>query len=52
MQTRVKGSPDYSSKTPEEIARALDVDPEDVFHILRHLKANPDSPSDGFGGHR
>jgi glucose-6-phosphate isomerase len=28
-------------KTPEEIARELDADPEDVFHILRHLRANP-----------
>ena len=29
-----------SSKTPEEIARELDADPEDVFHILRHMRAN------------
>ena len=29
-----------SGKTPEEIARELDADPEDVFHILRHLAAN------------
>jgi glucose-6-phosphate isomerase len=29
-----------SEKTPEEIARRLDGDPEDVFHILRHLAAN------------
>jgi glucose-6-phosphate isomerase len=29
-----------SGKTPEEIARELDADPEDVFHILRHLEAN------------
>jgi glucose-6-phosphate isomerase len=27
-------------KTPEEIARKLEADPEDVFHILRHLAAN------------
>jgi glucose-6-phosphate isomerase len=27
-------------KTPEDIARKLDADPEDVFHILRHLAAN------------
>jgi glucose-6-phosphate isomerase len=27
-------------KTPEEIAQELDADPEDVFHILRHLAAN------------
>ena len=29
-----------SSKTPEEIAREIDADPEDVFHILRHMRAN------------
>ena len=29
-----------SSKTPEEIARELGADPEDVFHILRHVRAN------------
>jgi glucose-6-phosphate isomerase len=41
LQGRVKkilGSD--SGKTPEEIARELDADPEDVFHILRHLAAN------------
>jgi glucose-6-phosphate isomerase len=27
-------------KTAEEIARAIDADPEDVFHVLRHLAAN------------
>src|SRR4051794_34039117 len=27
-------------KTPEEIAREVDADPEDVFHILRHNRAN------------
>ena len=27
-------------KTPEQIAKELDADPEDVFHILRHLSAN------------
>src|SRR5882724_2255822 len=29
-----------SDKAPEEIARELDADPEDVFHIVRHLGAN------------
>jgi glucose-6-phosphate isomerase len=29
-----------TEKTSEEIARKLDADPEDVFHILRHLAAN------------
>jgi glucose-6-phosphate isomerase len=27
-------------KTPEEIGQRLKADPEDVFHILRHLEAN------------
>src|SRR5216110_292403 len=27
-------------KTAEEIARALDADPEDAFHVLRHLASN------------
>ena len=29
------------AKTPEEIAQELNADPEDVFHIVRHLRANP-----------
>ena len=36
---RTKLSPG-SGKTAEEIARALDADPEDVFHVLRHLASN------------
>ncbi len=41
LQGRVKGILSASpEKTPEEIARELSADPEDVFHILRHLKAN------------
>jgi glucose-6-phosphate isomerase len=27
-------------KTAEEIARSIDADPEDVFHVLRHLETN------------
>jgi glucose-6-phosphate isomerase len=27
-------------KTAEEIARAIDADPEDVFHVLQHLASN------------
>jgi glucose-6-phosphate isomerase len=27
-------------KTAEEIARSVDADPEDVFHVLRHLASN------------
>jgi glucose-6-phosphate isomerase len=41
LQKSVKTIPDYASKSPEEIAGELDADPEEVFHILRHLKANP-----------
>ena len=40
LQKRVKEIPGYATKAPEEIARELGVDPEDVFHILRHLRAN------------
>src|SRR5712692_2921399 len=29
-----------AGKTAEEIARAIDADPEDVFHVLRHLAGN------------
>lgn len=29
-----------TGKTAEEIARELEADPEDVFHVLRHLAAN------------
>jgi glucose-6-phosphate isomerase len=41
LQKRVKEISGYGSKTPEAIARELDADPEEVFHIVRHLKANP-----------
>jgi glucose-6-phosphate isomerase len=41
LQKHAKQIPGYSSKTPEDLARELDADPEDVFHILRHLKSNP-----------
>src|SRR5213594_4121733 len=29
-----------TGKTSEEIARAIDADPEDVFHVLQHLASN------------
>ena len=29
-----------AGKTAEEIAHSIDADPEDVFHVLRHLAAN------------
>jgi glucose-6-phosphate isomerase len=41
LQERVKESLSAESgKTAEEIAQSLEADPEDVFHILRHLAAN------------
>jgi glucose-6-phosphate isomerase len=41
LQARVKNIPGYANKSADEIAGAIDADPEDVFHILRHLRANP-----------
>lgn len=29
-----------SAKTAEDIARSIDADPEDVFHMLRHFASN------------
>jgi glucose-6-phosphate isomerase len=29
-----------SGRTAEELARSIDADPEDVFHVLRHLASN------------
>jgi glucose-6-phosphate isomerase len=40
LQSEVRGKLSDSGKTAEEIARALDADPEDVFHVLRHLASN------------
>ena len=42
LQRRVK-EVNGANKTPEQIAQELDADPEDVFHILRHLAANADT---------
>jgi glucose-6-phosphate isomerase len=41
LQSEVRGklSPG-GGKTAEEIARAIDADPEDVFHVLQHLASN------------
>jgi glucose-6-phosphate isomerase len=41
LQSDVRGklSPG-AGKTAEEIARAIDADPEDVFHVLQHLASN------------
>ncbi|HEY2139320.1 MAG TPA: glucose-6-phosphate isomerase, partial [Chthoniobacterales bacterium] len=41
LQGRVKKALGSGSrKTPEEIAREVSADPEDVFHVMRHLAAN------------
>ena len=40
LQTRVRQQLTPEAKTAEEIARTVDSDPEDVFHILRHLAMN------------
>jgi len=41
LQGRVRTNLSASSgKTAEEIAHAIDADPEDVFHALRHLASN------------
>jgi glucose-6-phosphate isomerase len=40
LQPKVLAQLSESGKTGEEIARAIDADPEDVYHVLRHLAAN------------
>jgi glucose-6-phosphate isomerase len=40
LQKRVREELSGEGKTAEEIARAVDADPEDVFHLLRHLASN------------
>ena len=41
LQKQVRGKlARGSGKTAEEIARSIDADPEDVFHVLRHLATN------------
>ena len=37
VRANLTGGP---GKTAEEIARSIDADPEDVFHVLRHLANN------------
>ena len=37
VRTKLAAGP---GKAAEEIARSLDADPEDVFHVLRHLASN------------
>jgi glucose-6-phosphate isomerase len=40
LQKRVRAELSGKGKTAEEIARSVDADPEDVFHLLRHLASN------------
>src|SRR6476659_1557988 len=40
LQKRVREELSGEEKTAEEIARSVDADPEDVFHLLRHLASN------------
>lgn len=41
LQSEVHGKLSLGAgKTAEEIARAIDADPEDVFHVLQHLTSN------------
>lgn len=40
LQKQVREELSVDGKTAEEIARSVDADPEDVFHLLRHLASN------------
>jgi glucose-6-phosphate isomerase len=40
LQHRVRAELSSHGKSAEEIARSIDADPEDVFHLLRHLASN------------
>jgi glucose-6-phosphate isomerase len=40
LQKQVRAHLSGESKTSEEIAHSVDADPEDVFHLLRHLASN------------
>src|SRR5216110_3376140 len=40
LQMQVREELSDEGKTAEEIARSVDADPEDVFHLLRHLASN------------
>ena len=43
LQKQVREKLSDDGKTAEEIARLVDGDPEDVFHLLRHLASNDPS---------
>ena len=40
LQRKLRAKLSGEGKTAEEIARSVDADPEDVFHLLRHLASN------------
>lgn len=40
LQAKARQKLSRAGQTPEEIARAIDADPEDVFHALTHLASN------------
>ena len=40
LQKQVRAKLTGTSQTAEEIARGIDSDPEDVFHVLHHLASN------------
>jgi glucose-6-phosphate isomerase len=40
LQAQVREELSGEEKTAEQIARSVDADPEDVFHLLRHLASN------------
>jgi len=40
LQKQVNAALSGEARTAEEIARSVDADPEDVFHLLRHLASN------------
>ena len=40
LQAEARQKLSHEGKTAEEIARAIDADPEDVFHALQHLASN------------
>ena len=40
LQSKTRKELSPKAKTAEEIARAIDADPEDAFHVLQHLAAN------------
>jgi glucose-6-phosphate isomerase len=43
LKKHVRAELSGGEKTAEEIARSVDADPEDVFHLLRHLASNDPS---------